>query len=111
VQYVLQAPNIQKLKDVIPPFLEEVRQEPAFAFADVDLKFNKPELRVTIERERAESMGVSPRDVAQTLQLAAIRFAPGAIAQPVRRMIADLLKAQQERQDDAAPLHAFFGSA
>ncbi len=70
VQYVLQAPNIEKLKEVIPEFLEAVGEEPAFAFADVDLKFNKPELQVTIERERAESMGVSPLDVAQTLQLA-----------------------------------------
>ena len=70
VQYVIQAANIQKLKDVIPPFLDAAGQEPVFAFADVDLKFNKPELRVTIERERAESMGVSPLDVAQTMQLA-----------------------------------------
>ena len=69
VQYVLQAPNIQKLKDVIPEFLEAVSSDPTFAFADVDLKFTKPELRVTIDRERAESMGVSPLDVAQTLQL------------------------------------------
>ena len=69
VQYVLQAPNIQKLKDVIPVFLEAVGNDPTFAFADVDLKFTKPELRVTIDRERAESMGVSPLDVAQTLQL------------------------------------------
>jgi multidrug efflux pump len=70
VQYVLQASNIQKLKDAIPPFLDAVGQDPVFAFADVDLKFNKPELRVTIERDRAESMGVSPLDVAQTMQLA-----------------------------------------
>ncbi len=70
VQYVLQAPNINQLKDAIPPFLDAVGEEPAFAYADVNLKFDKPELRVSIERERAESMGVSPLDVAQTLQLA-----------------------------------------
>jgi multidrug efflux pump len=70
VQYVLQAPNIDRLKEAIPPFMEEAAQHPAFAFADVNLKFNKPELRVNIARERAESMGVSVLDVAQTLQLA-----------------------------------------
>ncbi len=69
VQYVLQAPNIDKLKEVIPVFLDEASQDPTFAFVDVDLKFNKPELRVSINRERAESMGVSVLDVAQTLQL------------------------------------------
>ena len=70
VQYVLQAPNLQKLIDVIPEFLDRANQDPVFAFADVDLKFNKPELQVSINRERAESMGVSVLDVAQTLQLA-----------------------------------------
>ncbi len=70
VQYVLQAPNIQRLKEAIPPFMEAASQDPAFAFTDVNLKFNKPELRVNIDRDRAESMGVSVLDVAQTLQLA-----------------------------------------
>ncbi|MEX0747568.1 MAG: efflux RND transporter permease subunit, partial [Rhodothermales bacterium] len=70
VQYVLQAPNIAKLKEVIPEFMDEVNQDATFAFADVNLKFSKPELRVTINRERAQSMGVSALDVAQTLQLA-----------------------------------------
>ena len=70
VQYVLQAPNIAKLKEVIPEFMGEVMQDPTFAFADVNLKFTKPELRVSINRERAQSMGVSVLDVAQTLQLA-----------------------------------------
>src|SRR5690606_12767210 len=34
-----------------------------------NLKFNKPEIYVTIDREKAQSMGVSVLDVAQTLQL------------------------------------------
>jgi Cation/multidrug efflux pump len=37
---------------------------------DVNLKFNKPELQVEIDRDRANNIGVSPLDVAQTLQLA-----------------------------------------
>jgi len=69
VQYVLQAPNLDKLKEVIPPFLERARNHPTFTYADVNLKFNRPELRVQIDRERARALGVSTADIAQTLQL------------------------------------------
>ena len=69
VQYVLQAPNFEALSEALPAFMEAARQEPTFAFADVDLKFNKPELRVEINRERARDLGVSALDIAQTLQL------------------------------------------
>jgi multidrug efflux pump len=69
VQYVIQAPTLEKLKEVLPEFLEKAGNDPAFEFVDVDLKFTKPEVRVQINREKARSMGVSVRDVAQTLQL------------------------------------------
>lgn len=68
VQYVLQNQNFEKLKEVIPEFLDEVRQDPTFTYQDVNLKFNKPELQVQIDRERAQALGVSVRDIAQTLQ-------------------------------------------
>ncbi len=70
VQFVLEAASFEKLKEALPRFLEAAQNKETFAFVDVDLKFNKPELRITINRERAESMGVSVLDVAQTLQLA-----------------------------------------
>jgi multidrug efflux pump len=69
VQYVIQAPTLDKLKEVLPAFLEKAGQDPAFEFVDVNLKFTKPEVKVEINREKARSMGVSVRDVAQTLQL------------------------------------------
>jgi multidrug efflux pump len=69
VQYVVQAPNFEKLKEVVPIFLEQAQSDPAFSIVDVDLKFNKPELRVEIARDKAREMGVSVRDVAETLQL------------------------------------------
>jgi multidrug efflux pump len=69
VQYVLQNQNFEKLKEVIPAFLEEARNNPTFTYQDVDLKFNKPELQVSIDRERAQDLGVSVRDIAETLQL------------------------------------------
>ncbi|MFD2514461.1 efflux RND transporter permease subunit [Pontibacter locisalis] len=68
VQFVVQAPDGSKLREIIPLIMEEARQDPTFGFVDVNLKFNKPELRVEINREKAQAMGVSVRDVAQTLQ-------------------------------------------
>jgi len=70
VQFVIQAPNFEKLKQVLPKFIDEASKRPEFTVVDVDLKFNKPELKVKVNRERAKALGVSVADVAQTLQLA-----------------------------------------
>ncbi|MDZ7756239.1 efflux RND transporter permease subunit [Rhodohalobacter sp.] len=70
VQYVLQSGTNEDLKEIIPEFLEQARQDPTFAFVDVNLKFNKPEVEIKIDRDRAQALGVSTRDIAETLQLA-----------------------------------------
>jgi multidrug efflux pump len=70
VQFVLQGQSFPKLQAVIPKFMEEVSKDPTFQVSDVNLKFNKPELIVIPDRERAKSLGVSIADIAQTLQLA-----------------------------------------
>lgn len=69
VQYVIQAPNLNKLKEILPAFMAEVQKSDKFQFADLNLRFNKPEVKVNINRERARNMGVSVIDIAQTLQL------------------------------------------
>ena len=69
IQFVIQAVNFEKLKKVIPEFMAKVRESPKFEVADVNLKFTKPELRLEINREKAQNLGVSIQDVAQTLQL------------------------------------------
>ncbi|GHB29890.1 efflux RND transporter permease subunit [Mongoliitalea lutea] len=69
VQYVIQAPTLDKLKEVIPPFLEQANQSPIFSFADVNLKFTKPEIEVEIDRQKARNIGVSVQEIARTLQL------------------------------------------
>lgn len=69
IQYIIQAQNFEKLREKIPPFMEAVESDPTFSNSDVNLKFNKPEIYVTIDREKAQSMGVSVLDIAQTLQL------------------------------------------
>ena len=69
IQYIIQAPNFKKLEEKIPLFMEEAAKDSTFAITDVNLKFNKPEVTVTIDREKAESLGISVLDIAQTLQL------------------------------------------
>ncbi|NND08624.1 MAG: efflux RND transporter permease subunit [Saprospiraceae bacterium] len=70
VQYVIQAPDFEKLREYMPKFLDVVQNDPTFTVVDMNLKFNKPELEVTIDREKAKSIGVSVADVATAMQLA-----------------------------------------
>ncbi|MBC8155037.1 MAG: efflux RND transporter permease subunit, partial [Bacteroidetes bacterium] len=70
VQFVIQNLNFEKLREKLPVFLEAVQKDPTFQNTDVDLKFNKPELNISIDREKATSLGISVQDVASTLQLA-----------------------------------------
>ena len=68
IQYVIQATSSDKLKEVLPVFLQRVHENPVFKMADADLKFNSPETRVNINRDKAGMLGASVRDVAETLQ-------------------------------------------
>ena len=70
IQYVLQAPNIQKLEEFIPLFMDEVNKSPYFQMSDINLKFTKPETRIVIDRDKAALLGVSTREIGQTLQYA-----------------------------------------
>ncbi|MGV3658097.1 MAG: efflux RND transporter permease subunit [Chitinophagaceae bacterium] len=70
VQFVIQNNDFNKLTQVLPRFLEEAGRHPALQGVDTDLKFNKPELRINVNRMRASELGVSVEDVSQTLQLA-----------------------------------------
>ena len=70
VQYVIQAPNFDRLREVLPEFIDAANADGTFSVVDVDLKFNRPELSIDINRDRARALGVSIRDIAQTLQLA-----------------------------------------
>jgi len=77
VQFVLQAPNFESLKEKLPKFIEEANKDKTFQVVDVNLKFNKPELNLSVNREKARELGISVLDIAQTLQLA---FSPQRMA-------------------------------
>ncbi|HNG71477.1 MAG TPA: efflux RND transporter permease subunit [Chitinophagales bacterium] len=68
IQFVIQNFNFEKLQNTIPKFMEEVSKSPVFIGADVNLKFNKPEVNVIIDKDKATALGVSVQDIAQTLQ-------------------------------------------
>lgn len=70
VQFVIQNLDFEKLKSKLPQFLEEAQKDPTFQAVDINLKFNKPELNVSIDRLKATEIGVSVRDISNTLQLA-----------------------------------------
>lgn len=70
IQYVLQAPTLDKLQEFLPTFMQKVNESPVFQMADVNLRFTKPEARIEIDRDKASLLGVSTRNIAQTLQYA-----------------------------------------
>ncbi len=69
VRYVIQAKNLEDLKEYLPAFMDEVNKSPVFAAADLNLKFTKPEVTITINREKAALLGLTVQNIAQTLQL------------------------------------------
>jgi multidrug efflux pump len=70
VQYVLQAQSIDRLREVLPEFMEKVDNSEILQMANVNLRFTKPEIQVSINRDKANLMGVSTQNIGQTLQLA-----------------------------------------
>jgi multidrug efflux pump len=70
VQFVIQNNDFEKISRVLPKFMDEVQDDPTFQAVDADLKFNKPELKINIDRLKASELGISVGDVSQTLQLA-----------------------------------------
>jgi multidrug efflux pump len=70
VQFVMQNVNFDKIKEMLPKFINEANKNPNFQSVDTDLKFNKPELRILIDRLKASSLGVNIQDISESLQLA-----------------------------------------
>lgn len=70
VQFVLQNNDFEKIRSVLPQFLDAAHDSKILDGVDADLKFNKPELRVNIDRMRASELGVSVQDINHALELA-----------------------------------------
>lgn len=69
VQFVVQATDFDKLKAVIPEFMAKAQSDDRFQVVDLNLKFNKPELQLSIDRDKARASGITAYDIAEALQL------------------------------------------
>lgn len=68
VEFILKTQQgYDQLYGVVQQVLNKARESGKFYFIKSDFNFSKPEIRVTIDRERAESMGISMREIGQTL--------------------------------------------
>ena len=100
VQFILQNLDFEKLKSVIPKFLDEARKDSTFQNVDVNLKFNKPELQITIDRIKAKDLGLSITDVADVIQSA---FSGRRLAYYINNGKQYQVIAQVEYKDRQAP--------
>jgi len=100
VQFILQNQDLDKLRDMIPKFLEEVRKDKTFSNADVNLKFTRPELQLTVDRMKIKDLGLSTQDVIATIQAA---FSGGRLAYFTQNGFQYSVIAQVERSDRNKP--------
>ena len=94
IQFILQNQDISKLKQIIPKFLDEVRKDKTFANSDVSLKFNKPEIQLTVDRMKIKDLGLSTTDVIAAIQAA---FSGGRLAYFIMKGYQYQVIAQVER--------------
>ena len=101
IQFILQNQDLNKLREIIPKFLDEARKDKTFSNVDVNLKFNKPELQVTVDRIKIKDLGLSTSDVIATMQSA---FSGGRLAYFIMNGYQYQVIAQVERIDRNKPV-------
>jgi HAE1 family hydrophobic/amphiphilic exporter-1/multidrug efflux pump len=100
VQFVLENQDLDKMKKIMPAFLDACRRDKTFSNVDVNLKFNKPELQITVDRMKIKDLGLSTNDVISAMQAA---FSGGRLAYFIMNGYQYYVIAQVERQDRNDP--------
>ena len=100
VQFILENQDLEKLKDIIPKFLDEAKKDKSLTNVDVNLKFNKPEIDLTIDRMKVKDLGLSSQDVVSAIQAA---FSGGRMAYFLQEGHQYSVIAQVERNDRDVP--------
>jgi HAE1 family hydrophobic/amphiphilic exporter-1/multidrug efflux pump len=100
VQFILQNQDLNKLKEIIPKFLDEARKDKTFANVDVNLKFNRPEIQLSVDRMKVKDLGLSTEDVVAAVQAA---FSGGRMAYFIMNGYQYSVIAQVERSDRNKP--------
>ncbi|MFM8623872.1 MAG: efflux RND transporter permease subunit [Betaproteobacteria bacterium] len=69
VSFVIQtSASYQQLNQVTRQMLDEIAKNPGIVSPDVDLRLNKPELRIEVDRDRAADLGVGVDSVARAIE-------------------------------------------
>ena len=100
VQFVLQNQDLQKLHDILPLFLDETRKDKTFSNVDVNLKFNKPEIQISLDRMKIKDLGLSSQEVIAALQSA---FSGGRLAYFIMNGFQYSVISQVDRSDRSVP--------
>ena len=100
VQFVLENQDLSKLEDIIPKFLDEAKKDQTFSNVDANLKFNKPEIDLTVDRMKVKDLGLSSQDVVAAIQAA---FSGGRLAYYLQEGHQYSVIAQVERSDRDRP--------
>jgi HAE1 family hydrophobic/amphiphilic exporter-1/multidrug efflux pump len=100
VQFILQNQDMAKLRAMIPKFLEEARKDKTFSNVDVNIKFNKPEVQLTVDRMKIKDLGLTTSDVVGAIQSA---FSGGRLAYFIMNGFQYQVIAQVERKDRDKP--------
>ena len=79
VQFIIENMDFDKLKKAVPKFLDAARQDPTFTSSSVDanLKFNRPEIQLSVDRMKVKDLGLTTEDVVAAIQAA---FSGGRLA-------------------------------
>lgn len=107
VQFVIQNVDFEKLKAVLPKVLEAAQNSKVLQGVDADLKFNKPELRILIDRAKASALGISAQDISESLQLALSNRRLGFFTKEGKQYQVMAQVSRNER-DDPADLKSIF---
>jgi multidrug efflux pump len=107
IQFVIQNNDFNKLTQVLPKFIEAANANPVLQSVDADLKFNKPEIRINVDRMKASELGVSVQEVSQTLQMALSNRRAGYFTKEGKQYGVFIQVARSDR-DDPADLRSLY---
>ena len=65
---ILTSESYNDLNQVTRQFMDEIAKNPGFLTPDVDLRLNKPELKIDINREKAADLGVNVDAIARAIE-------------------------------------------
>ncbi|WP_455210719.1 efflux RND transporter permease subunit [Kaarinaea lacus] len=68
VQFVLMGTSYAQLNESVGKFMEKARSYPGLANLDSDLKLNKPQLSVTLNRDKVADVGASVANIGHTVE-------------------------------------------